>query len=57
MSQKIQSLKEQHMNSVQYTISKDRPTNEAPGDLKWGLALKPWGTIRIEFTQIGWFLW
>jgi hypothetical protein len=34
MSQNIQSLNEQNVDNVQYKISRDRPTNEAQGELK-----------------------
>jgi hypothetical protein len=37
MSQNIQSSNEQNENSVKYTLSKDRPTNESQGELKRNL--------------------
>ncbi len=54
-SKNIQSTNEQHVNSVQYTISRDCPTNESQGELMGEFTWKPRGTACIESTQIRWF--
>jgi hypothetical protein len=57
MLQNIQSINGQNVNNVQNKMRRNRPTNEKLRGNSRENCIKAKGAIRIEFTQIIWFLW
>jgi hypothetical protein len=53
MSWNIQPFNKQNVNSVQYSISRERPTNKDWGNLEMGIFMKAKKVFLAHFAQIG----